>query len=686
MAKTYSGGVSIATGFKLNDPQPIVDYMVVDFNTDLMILPNQFIGMTVFVKEANSLYVKKDGGWGKVTNEELEILLYKDVTVAAIVDSDAFFEGYTSAEIDGTLTSEGVDLGLKVLLYNTVNPDATALYLRITDFTGIYPPPPPGEDNYIYQCIALGQDLNIVRVANDKVYHNQYNGTDLNTLEFREIQENVIEEIQVNGTALEITDKTVNIDLTEGHSIYANEDLIPLPQQPNLRFKGVIASDGTNETIIEGLKGEDGYTPVKGVDYFDGTNGQDGQDGYTPIKGVDYFDGQDGAQGPAGPQGEQGTQGEQGIQGIQGPTGATGEQGIQGPTGEQGITSITSSTSSSLTGFLKSNGSTVSSDTKVVILGTCSTARTTVNKEVTIDNYIPTIGDILAITFTDGFSINNATLNINGTGAVNIRVGGVNVSTSLLSVAAATSFVLLLYYDGSFYNVVQGSTLNSVLTAITTAEIDAGTSTNNRSITGQRSLYIIDKASPLTTKGDMLTYSTTRERLPIGNNGEVLIVDDTTSTGLKWTAPPIGPQGEQGIQGIQGEQGIQGVTGEQGVNILAAAVGSASYQMVHNKDNQITGTLPASGNTTTFLMPTMVSNVKNEFQISFKTNTTLCTFAFDMDSWSYPTLLGSLPTWEADKYYTVIIERVKIGVETNPPPPPNEVNDAYGYKVTAKTY
>lgn len=40
-----------------------------------------------------------------------------------------------------------------------------------------------------------------------------------------------------------------------------------------------------------GLDGEDGYTPQKGVDYFDG---EDGEDGYTPIKGKDYFDGEDG--------------------------------------------------------------------------------------------------------------------------------------------------------------------------------------------------------------------------------------------------------------------------------------------------------------------------------------------------------------------------------------------------------
>jgi hypothetical protein len=63
MAKTYSGGVAIATGFKLNDPQPIVDYMVVDVFTDLAALPNQFIGMTVFCKADEKTYVLKGGGW-----------------------------------------------------------------------------------------------------------------------------------------------------------------------------------------------------------------------------------------------------------------------------------------------------------------------------------------------------------------------------------------------------------------------------------------------------------------------------------------------------------------------------------------------------------------------------------------------------------------------------------------------
>ncbi len=41
-------------------------------------------------------------------------------------------------------------------------------------------------------------------------------------------------------------------------------------------------------------------------------------------------------------------------------------------------------------------------------------------------------------------------------------------------------------------------------------------------------------ASPLTTKGDIYTYSTLDTRLPVGTNGQVLSADSTAATGLKW--------------------------------------------------------------------------------------------------------------------------------------------------------
>jgi len=42
--------------------------------------------------------------------------------------------------------------------------------------------------------------------------------------------------------------------------------------------------------------------------------------------------------------------------------------------------------------------------------------------------------------------------------------------------------------------------------------------------------------SPLTVKGDLFGYSTTQARVPVGNDGETLVADSSTSTGLSYRA------------------------------------------------------------------------------------------------------------------------------------------------------
>lgn len=70
-----------------------------------------------------------------------------------------------------------------------------------------------------------------------------------------------------------------------------------------------------------------------------GVQGPKGESGYTPIKGVDYYDGVDssipGPPGVSGPQGQQGPEGSPGQVGEKGEPGEPGMQGEPGPVGRR---------------------------------------------------------------------------------------------------------------------------------------------------------------------------------------------------------------------------------------------------------------------------------------------------------------------------------------------------------------
>lgn len=87
----------------------------------------------------------------------------------------------------------------------------------------------------------------------------------------------------------------------------------------------------------------------------------------------------------------------------------------------------------------------------VVHYTTCSTAAATVDKAVTLDNFVLTTGSKVYVKFTVANTASNPTLNVSGTGAKAIIFNNANIPASYLKIG-----LYEFIYDGTYWNFIGG--------------------------------------------------------------------------------------------------------------------------------------------------------------------------------------------------------------------------------------
>ena len=148
-------------------------------------------------------------------------------------------------------------------------------------------------------------------------------------------QENVIETVKVNGTALTPSSKAVNVtvptkvsDLTNDSGYTTNTGTIT-----GIKMNG--ASKGTSGEVDLG-------TVLTGGSQTATSSADGGSNVYTFSDGstITVKNGSKGSAGATGPQGPKGDKGDTGATGLQGPKGDKGDTGAQGPKGDTGATGL----------------------------------------------------------------------------------------------------------------------------------------------------------------------------------------------------------------------------------------------------------------------------------------------------------------------------------------------------------
>lgn len=299
-----------------------------------------------------------------------------------------------------------------------------------------------------------------------------------------------------------------------------------------------------------------------------------------------------GAQGPTGPTST--VPGPTGPQGPQGPAGATGAVGATGPAGASNWGQISGvvSNQTDLVEYIAENAPTPIS----VTVTTANNAAAKVG--YTADGtYVPAAGDVIEVNFVNGSNVSNPTLNIDGSGAVNIRLGQTNVNTLTmgLGTAANSNIKIRMWHDGTYWQLFGANdNTNTTYTGIT------GTSTTATTATATLTI----------NRYHISNYASGRQELTLPTSaayGSIIEVYGLSAGGYTIKAP-AGDDilvGGSSLTEIQGEQYETIVLRNVVANTTWTVISDNGQSMVFNQ----TPTGAINGTNTVFTLPSAASNV-----------------------------------------------------------------------------